>query len=167
MSILVVASSCAHTAPETEPHRPSAEWLGGYAPLRIRMGVGDALDALRNDAVVQFEPICEAPQLCLRGSNRGRLAVGTAYTMFFTDHHLTGFHISIDGSDRVWCDDREQRYLDALGKPDRETVYGTLTLGDVTRDLVVRQWVRDGVTYEYKRELVDSLCDLWVREGTR
>jgi hypothetical protein len=131
------------------------------------MGAGDAIDALRNDAVVQLEPICEAPQLCLRGSNRGRLAIGTQYTMFFADHRLTGFHVSIDGTDVAWCDDRERGYLETLGKPDREVVYGKLTLGDATRDLVVREWHRDGVTFEYKRELVDSLCDLWVREDSR
>jgi hypothetical protein len=131
------------------------------------MGIGDAIDALRNEAVIQLEPVCEPPQLCLRGTNRGRLAVGTEYVMFFTDNHLSGFHISIDGDSTSWCDERERIYLEMLGTPDQEVVFGQLTLGNVTRDLVVRKWHRDGVTYEYKRELVESLCDLWAREGAK
>jgi hypothetical protein len=166
-SIIAVASGCAHTTQEAEPHRPQSEWLGGYGPLRIKMGVGDAIDALRNEAVIQFEPICEPPRLCLRGTNRGRLAVGTEYVMFFTDHRLSGFHVSIDGESTSWCDDREQSYLETFGKPDSEVVYGQLKRGNVTRNLVVREWRRNGVTYEYKRELVESLCDLWVREGAK
>ena len=131
------------------------------------MGVGDAIDALRNEGVIRLEPICEAPRLCLRGSNRGRLAVGTEYTMFFTQNRLTGFHVSIDGTSWSWCDDRERDYLERLGKPDREDLYGPVTSGEVTRTVVRREWQREGVTFEYKRELVESLCDLWVREGPR
>jgi len=166
VSIVALASSCAHTSPEAEPHRPRSEWLGGYDPLRIRMGIGDAIDALRNEAVIQLEPICEPPRLCLRGSNRGKLAVGAEYVMFFTDNHLSGFHVAIDGESTSWCDDRERRYLEVFGKPDSEVVYGQLQRGDVTRDLVVRTWRREGATFEYKREAVESLCDLWVREGS-
>jgi hypothetical protein len=166
-SIIAVASSCAHTTQEAEPHRPQSEWLGGYGPLRIKMAIGDAIDALRNDAVIQLEPVCEPPRLCLRGTNRGRLAFGTEYVMFFTENRLTGFHISVDGDSTPWCDDRERSYLEQLGKPDTEVVYGPLTRGDVTRNLVVRKWHRDGVTFEYKREAVESLCDLWAREGPK
>jgi hypothetical protein len=131
------------------------------------MGIGDAIDALRNEAVIQLEPICEPPRLCLRGTNRGRLAVGTEYVMFFTKNQLTSFHIAVDGDSTSRCDELERSYLKVLGKPDAEVVYGQLTRGDVSRDLVVREWRRDGVTFEYKRELVESLCDLWVREGAR
>ena len=164
-SIIAVASSCAHTTQGPDPHNPQSGWLGGYGPLRIGMGIGDAIDALRNDAVIQLEPICDPPRVCLRGTNRGRLAVGTEYVMFFQADRLTGFHIALDGESMSWCDERERSYLETLGKPDTQVSYGQLTRGDVTRNLVVREWHRDGVTFEYKRELVESHCDLWVRAG--
>jgi hypothetical protein len=87
--------------------------------------------------------------------------------MFFADNHLTEFHVAIDGDSLSWCDERERAYLDRLGKPDSEVSYGKLTRGDVTRDLIFRKWYGDGVTYEYKREAVESVCDLWVREGKK